>query len=96
MYLKKHGSENNLIVALCDEELLGKTLRQGNVVIEISEGFYKGEKVSEKEMIEALECALSANLFGEKVIECAIKCGFVDAECVIMINGVPHAQIFRI
>lgn len=96
MYLKKHGSGDNLIVAICDEELIGKTLTQGNIVVKISENFYKGEVVSEEEIIESLKGATSANLFGEKSIECAIRGGCVDPACVIRIDGVPHAQIFRI
>ena len=96
MYLKKHGSGDNLIVAVCDDELIGRTLRQGNIVVTISENFYKGEVVSEKEIIESLKGATNANIFGDMSIECAVKCGCVDPACVIKVDGVPHAQIFRI
>lgn len=94
MYLKTHKSGTNLIVAICDKDLLGKKLKQGNISVDISEGFYKGDIASEEQIIEALANATTANLFGERAVACAIKCGYVDSECVIVIDGVPHAQIF--
>ena len=96
MYLKIHKSGTSFIVAVCDKNILGKKLKQGNTTVDISEGFYKGDIVSEEQVIETLANAPTANLFGERTIACAIKCGSVDHECVVIIDGVPHAQIFRI
>ncbi|KKH92251.1 hypothetical protein EO95_04150 [Methanosarcina sp. 1.H.T.1A.1] len=96
MYLKIYKSEGQRLVAACDEELLGKTLKHGNAVVEISKAFYGEESVSEEELQKALEEAMTANLFGEKTIKCAIKCEIIDPDSVIMIDGVPHAQVFRV
>ncbi|AKB17305.1 MULTISPECIES: DUF424 domain-containing protein [unclassified Methanosarcina] len=96
MYLKIYKNEGCGLVAACDKEVLGKTLKHGNAVIEISSAFYGVELVSEEELQQALEEAMTANLFGEKTIKCAIKCGLIDPDSVIIIDSVPHAQIFRI
>jgi uncharacterized protein len=96
MYLKIYKNGGNVLVAACDKEVLGKTLKQGKTVVEISRVFYEGEYVSEEKLQEALQGATTANLFGEKTIKCAIKCGFIDPDSVIIIECVPHAQIFRI
>ena len=96
MYLKIYKNRENVLVAACDKEVLGKTLKQGNTVVEINRAFYEGEYVSDEELQNALQKATTANLFGEKTIKCAVKCGFIDPDSVIMIDGVPHAQIFRI
>ncbi len=96
MYLKIYKKRENVLVAACDKEVLGKTLKQGNTVVEINRAFYEGEYVSDEELQNALQKATTANLFGEKTIKCAVKCGFIDPDSVIMIDGVPHAQIFRI
>ena len=85
-----------MLVAACDKEVLGKTLKHGNTTVEISRAFYEGEIVSEEELQKALEEATTANLFGEKTVKFAIKCGHIDPDSVIMIDCVPHAQIFRI
>ena len=94
MYLKIYKNGDHVLVAACDTELLGKKLKHGNNVVEIRRDFYEGEYVSEDELQNALQKATTANLFGEKTVNCAIKCGFIDPNSVIMIDCVPHAQIF--
>lgn len=96
MYLKIYNNGGHVLVAACDKEMLGKTLKQGSTVMEISKAFYGGEYVSEEELQKVLQGATTANLFGEKTVKCAIKCGFVDPDSVIIIDCVPHAQIFII
>ena len=96
MYLKIYKNREHVLVAACDKEVLGKTLKNGNTVVEISRAFYEGEYVSEEELQKALPNATTANIFGEKTIKCAIECGLIDPDSVILIDGVPHAQIFRI
>lgn len=96
MYLKIHKQGNQIVLAACDCEIIGSKLKKGKLTVEITENFYKGEKVSEDRMVESLRNITSANLFGEKVIDCAIKCGMVDPDTVIIIDGVPHAQIYRV
>lgn len=96
MYLKIYKNGGHVLVAACDKEVLGKTLKHGNTVVEVSRAFYEGEYVSDEELQKALEKATTANLFGEKTVKCAIKCGLIDPDSVIMIDNVPHAQIFRI
>jgi hypothetical protein len=96
MYLKIHKQGNRMVLAACDRELIGSRLRKGDISVEISESFYKGEIVSEERMSEEIKRAANANLFGEKVIKCAIKCGIIDPDYLIIIDGVPHAQIYRV
>ena len=96
MYLKTYKSGTEVIVAVCDKDILGKTLKEGDVTVEVSEEFYKGDVASEEQVIAALAGATSANLFGKRTIECAIECGALEPECVMIIDSVPHAQMFRI
>jgi len=96
MYLKIYKNEDHILIAACDKEVLGKRLKHGNSIVEISEAFYRGSYVSEEEFQKSLLEATTVNLFGEKTIKYAIKCGFIDPNSVIMIDYVPHAQIFRI
>ncbi|MDQ1253439.1 MAG: uncharacterized protein QG646_2606 [Euryarchaeota archaeon] len=94
MYLKIYKNGTNVLVAACDKELIGKKLKHGDAAIEIRRDFYEGEDVSEEELQNALQKATTANLFGEKTVNCAVKCGIIDPDSVIMIDCVPHAQIF--
>ncbi|MDI3539438.1 MAG: uncharacterized protein PWR29_1695 [Methanolobus sp.] len=96
MYLKIHKAGESVIVAVCDRELLGKSLREGNINVTISEEFYKGDLVSEDDVMAVITKAGNVNLFGDKVVSCAVKCGVVDPSSVKIIDGVAHAQVFRI
>ena len=96
MYLKIYKNGGHVLVAACDKEVLGRSLKHDNTTVEVSRAFYEGENISGEELQKALEEATTANLFGEKTIKCAVKCRLIDPDSVIMIDGVPHAQIFRV
>ena len=96
MYLKIYKNGEHILIAACDKEVLGKKLKHGNSIVENSKAFYGETYVSEEELQKSIQGATIVNLFGEKTIQCAIKCGFIDQNSVIMIEYVPHAQIFRI
>ncbi|WOF16326.1 DUF424 family protein [Methanoplanus sp. FWC-SCC4] len=94
MYLKiHHVSGSRDIVAACDSDLLNTTICDGDIEIFISDKFYGTEEFPEDKLREALSKDCSANLIGEKVIEAAIKLGFVERDMCISIGGIPHAQI---
>jgi len=96
IYVKKHGRG---LVSLCDRDIVGKTLHEGDLEVEISEHFYKNDDVedmSEEEALEILKDATNINIFGEKAVAFAIRHGIIDEENVITIQGVPHAQMISI
>ena len=92
MYLKIHkAGPDREVVSLCDKELIGKKLSEGNIEINVSEKFYKGEELPEDQIVEILKNAKSVNILGKKSIAFAIKLGILNEENVLMIQGVPHA-----
>ncbi|MDD2438732.1 MAG: DUF424 family protein [Methanosarcinaceae archaeon] len=96
MYRKIYENGSNVLIAACDRELLGIKIKQGKAVVEISKEFYEGEIVSEAELIKNLENATTANLFGARTVNCALKCGLITADSVLFIEDIPHAQIFKV
>ena len=94
MNLRKVG--NNLLLAMCDAEILGKTLRKGKIVFNVKEEFYKGAKVSIEEAIAMIENSTIVNMVGKNVVQKAIEKGYVHPEAVLNIEGVPHAQIVKL
>ena len=93
--VKVYSRGPEVLVAACDSDILGQTFRSKDLKIHVSEGFYKGDTGDEDMLISRLEMATIANLVGEKTLEVAIKHGFVDPACVLVIGGVPHAQMAR-
>ena len=96
MYLKVYETGTDIMVAVCDKLLIGKRFTQDDLILDISERFYKGSIVKYDEVVDALNRATIANLVGPEAVKCAIDNGFVDECNVIMIDGVPHAQMVLI
>ena len=92
--LKQVG--RNVLLAVCDCDLLGKTLREGKIVFKIKEEFYNGRKATIDEAMGMINNSTIVNLVGKCCVEEAIAHGYVHPEAVIKIEGVPHAQIMKL
>jgi len=91
VYLKIHKYNFSETVACCDEMLLDKVFKEGNLKIEISSRFFGGEIVNLEEAIEVLRQATNFNIVGENIIKKAIDCKLLSKEGVRSINGIPMA-----
>jgi hypothetical protein len=94
MNLRKIGG--NVLLAICDCEILGKTLREGKITFHVKEEFYKGAKVDIEEAIDMIENSTIVNMVGKKIVQKAIEKGYVHPEAVLNIEGIPHAQIIKL
>jgi hypothetical protein len=81
---------------MCDEDLLGKTLIEGNIKFKVSPEFYGEELVNVKVCVEHLNKATIANMVGSISVKTAMKAGFVHEQAVAYIEGHPHAQWVRL
>lgn len=95
MYIKTYETDISKLVAVCDNELIGKTAIEAGMRFEISEEFYKGELVDASQVKFALQMANTANIVGKRSIEAAISCQAIDQDSVIMIEGIPYALMVR-
>jgi len=95
VYVKVHRSGDAVIVAVCDEGLLGKTLAENTIKFKVSEDFYGGDLVDINEAIKLIKSAYVANLVGKNIVEAAIRANLVLRESIIYIDGVPHAQVIN-
>lgn len=94
MNLKKIGK--TVLLAICDADILGKTLREGKIVFCVKEDFYKGARVNIEEAVSMIRNCTIVNMVGKNVVKKAIEQGYVHPEGVLNIEGVPHAQIVKI
>ena len=83
------------MLAICDSEILGKTLREGKIVFHVKEEFYNGGRVSVEEAMDMVANSTIVNMVGKCCVEKAIKRGYVHPQAVLNIEGVPHAQIVK-
>ncbi len=92
--LKRVG--RNVVLAICDSEVLGKTLREGKIVFQVKEEFYNGGRVTVEEAVDMIENSTIVNMVGKCCVEKAIAKGYVHPQAVLNIQGVPHAQIVKL
>jgi len=93
MIVKIHKTrDGRKVIAICDDELIGKRFEEGKLQLDLSSSFYKGEEKSEKEIIEMIGGAYIVNVVGEKSVSSVIKSGIVSKDNVIRIKNVPHVQ----
>ena len=92
--IRKMGK--NILLAICDSEMLGKTLRQGKIVFHIKDEFYNGGKATVEEAVSMIENSTIVNIVGKNCVEKAISEGYVHPDAVLQIEGVPHAQILKL
>ena len=86
--------KNELVVAVCDKDLVGKELRK-NPSFKVSKEFYFDKECDEEEAVELMKKCTAANLIGEKIIQLAIERKFITQENIILIGDIPHAQFIK-
>ena len=92
IFIKIHKTPNGDIVAMCDKDLIGKTFEDKNLKITISERFYNGVEIKNKEkLLTALKNSSNLNIIGKESISFAIKNNIIGKESVIKIKNIPHA-----
>ncbi|MBI2671142.1 DUF424 family protein [Candidatus Woesearchaeota archaeon] len=96
MYTKIHKSGNKEILAVCDEDIIGRVFEEGDLQLKVSEYFFYGEKKSEKEVLKLIEEFENVNLVGKKTIKLALDNNIISKENVITIRGIPHVQIYNL
>lgn len=95
MILAERQTERGLLVAACDDGLIGETFENGDVTVTVNEAFYGGDEVTPEAVVESLAQASVANLIGTEVVELAIEAGYVDEGNVLDLGGALHAQFLR-
>jgi hypothetical protein len=95
-YMKLRKIGNTVLLAICDTDIVGKTLCEGKIVFHVKEEFYKGSKVTIEEAVGMIQNSTIVNMVGRKVVKKAIEEGYVHPDAVLNIEGVPHAQIVKI
>jgi len=93
--VKVHRRGGVVLVAACDSGLIGRRLKEGELRLEVREEFYGGDSGGEEMLLNRLSMATMANLVGEEVCRIAAEHDYIDPECVMTIEGVPHAQMVR-
>jgi len=88
---KYHSSGDSALVAVCDSNLVGKKFEEGDFQIDLTGGYFKGEKVSDDELVDMLTGASNATFVGKESVEIGKKLKMIG-DNVKVIDGVPVAH----
>ena len=95
-YINLRRCGKRILLAICDVDILGKTLKQDKIVFAVREEFYKGSLVSMEEALDLIDQSTIINMVGRKIVATAVEKGLVHPDAVLEIEGVPHAQIVKL
>jgi len=94
--VKLHKTKDSEILAIADSELIGKKIENKKISIEVTERFYKGDKLPEEKIIALIKGSRNINIIGKESIEFALKHNLIEKSSIIKIKNIPHVQIFSL
>ena len=98
MWVKVHSSSRK-VIAICDDNLIGKRFEQGLRQLQVTESFFKGQKMSEEEVLNLMKYEFKAgstfNIVGKDSISLALKIGIIEKEAIVKIKRIPFVIIIN-
>jgi len=87
--------QKNIILNICDAELLGKNIIQDELNMNITKSYY-GEKLVEKEdATTLLKKSSIINMVGKETISLSVELGIGSENGIKSISGVPFLIVFK-
>ena len=87
--------QKNPMLNICDAELLGKTIVEGELNMHISESYYGERFVDEEEAQALLKNSTIINLVGDETISLSLGLGIGSENAIKKISGVPFLIVFK-
>jgi uncharacterized protein len=84
-----------VLVNICDEELLGTTVKGGEVDIHISRDYFGADKVDEKGAIGLIEESSIVNLAGSRIVEKVVSANLAAKQAVKQVGDVSFLMIYK-
>ena len=87
--------QKNMMINMCDAELMGKDIVDGELKININENYYGKQLVDKDEAVSLLKSASILNLVGKETISLATGLGIGSESGVKIISDIPFLIIFN-
>jgi uncharacterized protein len=92
-YYKIHESHAGYLLAACDATICGKKLSKGDLEFFVNPRFYKDKIATPAQIKKQFAISSSANIVGKNIVQLAKDLGIIEEKQIVMIAGVPHAQL---
>ena len=87
--------QKNMMLNICDAELLGKKITQDELNIHVSESYYGGRFVEKKEATDLLKQSYIINMVGKETVSLSIELGVGSENGIKTISGIPFLIVFN-
>ena len=87
--------KNNLMLNICDPQLLGQKIKDDKITMNISKSYYCDRLVEKEEAENLLKKCSSINMVGKETVSLSVGLGIGSYQGVKEINGIPFLLIFK-
>jgi len=87
--------QKNLMLNICDADLLGKSILQDELTMNISKSYYGDKIVGKKEAAQLLESSSIINMVGKNTVSLSLELGIGSENGIKRISGVPFLIVFK-
>ena len=93
--LRKIKYQETQMINICDLNLIGKEINQGDFNISISKDYFYSEEITKEDAIKVLESSSIINLVGKDIVDLALSLNLAKRNSVKIIENVPFLMIFK-
>lgn len=87
--------QGTVLVNICDEELVGRTVSEGKLKVHLSPEFYSGEVVDMGEALRLIRTCSIVNLAGPRTVRLAVDNDVGNREAIKEIEQVPFLMLYK-
>lgn len=93
--LRKIKYQETQMINICDLNLIGKEINQGDFNISISKDFFYSEEITKEDAINVLKSSSIINMVGKDIVDLALSLNLAKKNSVKIIENVPFLMIFK-
>jgi hypothetical protein len=93
--LRKIKYQETQMINICDLNLVGKEINQGDFNISISKDYFYSEEITKEDAIKVLKSSSIINLVGKDIVDLALSLNLAKKNSVKIIENVPFLMIFK-
>ncbi|MBI1968979.1 DUF424 family protein [Candidatus Woesearchaeota archaeon] len=88
----KKETPRGLLLVVTDKAVFGKVFTDGNVQLDLTNSFYKGEEMEKADVEKLFPEARYVHLTGQEAVHLGVERGLVDERSILTVQKVPHAE----
>lgn len=87
--------QEQTLLNICDEELLGTTVKGGSVDMHISRDFFGSDKVNEAVALDMVKNSSIVNLAGSRIVDRVLENNLATERAVKRVGSVAFLMIYK-